>query len=55
MDIKHNMDAISASVALATLVDWLPSIAAVFTILWTMLRIVESLCALGWIKCRKSS
>ena len=39
---KHVGDALSVATVLGTLVDMLPSIAAVFTIIWTGIRIWET-------------
>jgi hypothetical protein len=38
----HAVDAISVGVAVATLAGWLPAIAALFTIVWTGIRIYET-------------
>ena len=39
---KHAIDAASFSTALATVAGWLPSVAAIFTIVWTGIRIYET-------------
>ncbi len=39
---KHVVDALSIATVLGTLVEFLPSIAAVFTIVWTGIRIWET-------------
>ena len=39
---KHVVDALSVVTVLGTLVDMLPSIAAIFTIIWTGIRIWET-------------
>lgn len=39
---KHVVDALSVVTVLGTLIDMLPSIAAVFTIVWTGIRIWET-------------
>lgn len=39
---KHVVDALSVVTVLGTLVDMLPSIAAIFTIVWTGIRIWET-------------
>lgn len=39
---KHAIDAVSFSTALATVAGWLPSVAAIFTIVWTGIRIYET-------------
>ena len=40
--IKHTVDAISVVTVVGTLMDILPSIAALFTIVWTAIRIYET-------------
>ena len=39
---KHVLDAASIGVAFATFVSWLPSIAALLSIIWTFIRILET-------------
>jgi len=39
---KHIMDVFSIATVLGTLADMLPSIAALFTIVWTGIRIYET-------------
>jgi hypothetical protein len=39
---KHVVDALSVATVLGTLIDMLPSIAALFTIVWTSIRIYET-------------
>lgn len=45
---KHVFDALSVVTVLGTLVEFLPSIAALFTIIWTALRIWETDTVRGW-------
>jgi hypothetical protein len=45
---KHIVDAISVATVVGTLADMLPSIAAVFTIVWTGIRIWETDTVRGW-------
>jgi hypothetical protein len=45
---KHVVDALSVATVLGTLVEMLPSIAAVFTIVWTSIRIWETDTVKGW-------
>jgi hypothetical protein len=45
---KHVFDALSVVTVLGTLVEFLPSIAAIFTILWTGIRIWETDTVRGW-------
>ena len=39
---KHVVDALSIMTVVGTLVEMLPSVAAIFTIVWTMIRIWET-------------
>lgn len=39
---KHVVDALSIGTVVATLAGILPSIAAIFTIIWTVIRIYET-------------
>jgi hypothetical protein len=41
-DIKYAVDGVSVGTVVATLAGWLPQIAALFTIIWTALRIWET-------------
>ena len=41
-NIKHVVDALSIATVIGTLADMLPSVAAVFTIVWTSIRIWET-------------
>ncbi len=45
---KHIVDALSVVTVLGTLTDMLPSIAAVFTIVWTSIRIWETATVRSW-------
>lgn len=47
--IKHIVDGLSLVTVLGTLVDVLPAIAAVFTIVWTAIRIYETKTVQGWL------
>jgi len=47
---KGATDAISISIAVGTVVQWLPALAAVFTILWTGIRIYETKTVQRWLK-----
>jgi hypothetical protein len=40
--VKHVVDGLSLVTVLGTLVDFLPAVAAVFTIVWTAIRIYET-------------
>jgi hypothetical protein len=46
---KHTVDAVSVVTVVATLAQWLPAIAALFTIIWTGIRIVETSTVQGWL------
>ena len=46
---KHIIDALSIATVLGTLADMLPSIAALFTIIWTSIRIYETKTVQKWI------
>jgi chromate transport protein ChrA len=46
--IKHLLDAISLSAMVATLVGMLPHIAALLSIIWTLLRIYETKTVQQW-------
>ena len=39
---KHFLDGLSLITVLGTLMDWLPAVAALLSIVWTALRIYES-------------
>ena len=39
---KHVGDAVSIGVTFATIVQWLPAVAALLTIVWTAIRIYET-------------
>lgn len=47
--VKHLVDALSLVTVLGTLIDMLPSIAALFTIVWTAIRIYETDTVQGWL------
>ena len=46
---KHILDFASIATVLGTLADMLPAIAAVFTIVWTTIRIYETKTVQGWL------
>jgi len=48
--VKHAADALSVGTAVATVAGWLPAIAALFTIIWTGIRIYETDTVQGWVK-----
>ena len=41
-DAKHLIDVLSIATVIGTLVEMLPSVAAIFTIMWTAIRIWET-------------
>ena len=47
---KHIIDFASIVTVLGTLADMLPAIAAVFTIVWTAIRIYETKTVQGWLR-----
>ena len=47
--VKHVVDGLSLVTVLGTLVDFLPAVAAVFTIVWTSIRIYETKTVQGWL------
>jgi hypothetical protein len=40
--VKHVVDAASIFTVIGTLANWLPSIAALFSIIWSVIRIYET-------------
>jgi hypothetical protein len=48
--VKHFVDGLSLVTVVGTLVDVLPAIAAIFTIIWTAIRIWETNTVQGWMK-----
>jgi hypothetical protein len=46
---KHVLDGLSLLTVLGALMDMLPAIAALFTIIWTGIRIYETKTVQGWI------
>lgn len=40
--VKHTVDAVSVVTVVGTLMDILPAVAALFTIIWTGIRIYET-------------
>jgi hypothetical protein len=46
---KHILDFASVVTVLGTLADMLPAIAAIFTIVWTAIRIYETKTFQGWL------
>jgi hypothetical protein len=52
---KHAVDAASVFTAVGSILAWLPAIAALFTIVWTGIRIYETKTVQTWIKRRKEN
>ena len=50
---KHIIDFASVLTVLGTLADMLPAIAAIFTIVWTAIRIYETKTVQGWLGNKK--
>jgi hypothetical protein len=46
---KYMIDALSIATVLGTIMNWLPAVAAVFTIIWTTIRIYETKTVQGWL------
>ena len=46
---KHAVDAVSIVTVVGTLAQWLPAVAALFTIIWTCFRIYETKTVQGWL------
>lgn len=46
--VKPLVDVLSIATVVGTLADMLPSVAAIFTIIWTSLRIWETDTVRGW-------
>lgn len=40
--VKYTIDVASVGVVVSTLMSWLPAIAALLTIVWTTIRIIET-------------
>jgi hypothetical protein len=47
--VKQAADALSVVTAVGTVMQWLPSVAALFTIIWTGIRIYETATVQGWL------
>lgn len=46
---KNVLDAASIVTGIATLAGWLPELAALFTIIWTLIRIYETKTVQRWL------
>lgn len=47
---KQIFDLMSLGTILATLLGWLPHVAAVLSVIWTLIRIYETKTVQGWLK-----
>ena len=47
---KHWIDTASIATVLGTMMNWLPAVAALFSIVWTAIRIYETKTVQGWLK-----
>ena len=47
--VKATGDAISIATVLATLAQWLPAVAALASIIWSCIRILETDTVRGWL------
>ena len=48
--LKGTGDLLSVGVVLGTLASYLPAVAAIFSIVWTAIRIFETKTVQGWVK-----
>ena len=48
--IKHVTDGLSIVTVLGTLADILPALAALFSLVWSIIRILETDTVRGWLK-----
>lgn len=53
--IKHWIDAFSLAAVIGSLAAWLPPVAALLSILWTLIRIFETETVQAWVKSRRSN
>jgi hypothetical protein len=47
---KHLIDGASIATVMGTLMNWLPAVAAIFSIIWTAIRIYETKTVQKWLK-----
>lgn len=45
---KHVIDGLSIATVVVTLAEWLPAVAAIFSIIWTVIRIYETKTVQRW-------
>lgn len=46
---KHVVDALSVATVVGTLANMLPSLAALFSLIWSLIRIYETKTVRGWL------
>ena len=51
--VKHVVDGLSIVTVLGTLADILPALAALFSLVWSLIRIWETQTVQDWVKRRK--
>ena len=49
-ELKHWIDWAAVGTACATLLGWLPAIAALASLIWTVIRIYETKTVQNWLK-----
>lgn len=47
---KYIIDGASIATVMGTLMSWLPAVAALFSIIWTVIRIYETKTVQAWVK-----
>ena len=47
--LKHVIDAVSIGGVAMTLAGWLPAVAALFSLIWSLIRIYETKTIQGWL------
>jgi hypothetical protein len=52
-ELKNLCDGLSITTVIATFAGWLPNIAALFTVIWTVLRVYEMKTVQDWLVNRK--
>jgi hypothetical protein len=49
-NVKAVFDGLSVATAIATLAAWLPPLAAFASLVWTVIRIIETKTVQGWLR-----
>ena len=52
---KQVVDFVSTVTVVGTVMNWLPAFAALWTIVWTSIRIYETKTVQGWLKAKKNA